>query len=372
MDSEISIIGAGVVGLSIAKSCSKFSNKIFLIDKNNSFGLETSSRNSEVIHSGIYYPINSLKSNLCIAGRKKLYKYCDINKIPYKNCGKLIIAQNQKEKDKLITLKELAFKKGLCNYFLNQEEIKEKEPNIVAKYALFLPQSGIIDSHRYMSTLVRDINDNVDIVYKTKVKKINKIHKGYELIIQNPDKTTSSITTRILINSGGLHSSQISEFVGVKDSDYELSYWKGEYFWVSDIKKNYLKTLIYPIPDKNIEGLGIHSTTDLNGRLKFGPNATYIREPKNFDFSVDIKNKKGFYDAINRYLPSINITQLNPDFSGIRPKLQKPGSNFHDFVITNEESKNFHNFINLIGIESPGLTASLAIGEYVTKIIDWG
>ena len=222
-----------------------------------------------------------------------------------------------------------------------------------------------------MSTLVRDINDSVDIAYKTKKNNINKIHQGYELIIQNPDKTTSSITTSILINSAGLYSSQISELLGIKDNDYKLSFWKGEYFWVSDIKKNYLKTLIYPIPDKNIEDLNSFHT-DLNGRLKFGPNATYIRNPKNFDYSIDIKNKKKFYDAINRYLPSINITQLNPDFSGIRPKLQKPGSEFHDFVITNEKSRNFHNFINLIGIESPGLTASLAIGDYVTQIIDWG
>ena len=139
-------------------------------------------------------------------------------------------------------------------------------------------------------------------------------------------------------------------------------------FWY---KKNYLKTLIYPIPDENIEGLGIHSTTDLNGRLIFGPNAIYIKSGKKFEYSVDINNKNKFYEAIVRYLPSININQLNPDFSGIRPKLQKPGSMFRDFVINNEKDKGFHNFINLIGIESPGLTASLAIGDYVVDIIDW-
>ena len=371
MDSEITIIGAGVVGLSIAKSCSNFSNKIFIIEKNNSFGLETSSRNSEVIHSGIYYPVNSLKSDLCMSGKKMIYKYCVSNMIPYNKCGKLIIAQNEKEKINLIVLKKLAIKKRIKYKFLNQEEIIEKEPNIKAKYALFLPESGIIDSHRYMLNLVEDINDNVDIAYKTLVKRIKKIYQGYELIIQNPDKTISSFTTRILINSGGLYSNELSTMVGIKSIDYKISYWKGEYFWVSGIKKNYLKTLVYPLPDKNIEGLGIHSTTDLNGRLKFGPNAMYLKNGEKFDFSVDVNNKKKFYNAIKRYLPSIDIDQLNPDFSGIRPKLQKPGSAFHDFVIQNEKDKGFQNFINLIGIESPGLTASLAIGDYVTGIIDW-
>ena len=311
MDSEITIIGAGVVGLSIAKACSKFSSNIFLIEKNNSFGLETSSRNSEVIHSGIYYPINSLKSSLCITGRKLLYDYCNKNKVRYNNCGKLIIAHNEKEKYRLIKLEELANAKRLECYFLNENEIKNKEENLRAKYALFLPESGVIDSHGYMSALVKDIDDFVDIAYKTKIKKIKKIKKGYELIIQNPDKTISSITTSILINSGGLHSTNLSELAGIKDQNYELSYWKGEYFWASGIKKNYLKTLIYPLPDKNMEGLGIHSTLDLSGRLKFGPNAIHINSSRNFDYLVDTKNKTLFYKAIKKYLPSDRFKVIN-------------------------------------------------------------
>tara|TARA_B100001750_G_scaffold248161_1_gene277195 strand:- start:1791 stop:2909 length:1119 start_codon:yes stop_codon:yes gene_type:complete len=371
MDSEITIIGAGVVGLSIARSCSKFSDEINLIEKYNSFGLESSSRNSEVIHSGIYYPVNSLKSDLCISGRNMIYEYCDLNKVSHNKCGKLIIAQNLKEKNDLIHLTELAIKKGIECEFLNEKSIKVKEPNLLAKYALFLPQSGVIDSHGYMSALVNDIDDNVDIAYKTEVKKIKKIDQGYELTIQNPDKTKSFITTRILINSGGLNSYQLSKMAGIKDKDYEVSYWKGEYFWASNVKKNYLKALIYPLPDKNMEGLGIHSTTDLNGRLKFGPNAIYLNRSSNFDYSINMSNRKKFYDAIVKYLPEINISQLHPDFAGIRPKLQKPGSLFRDFVIRNEKDRGFYNFINLIGIESPGLTASLAIGDYITDIIDW-
>jgi len=371
MDSDITIIGAGVVGLSIARSCLKLTDNIYLIEKNNTFGLEISSRNSEVIHSGIYYPFDSLKSNLCISGRKKIYEYCDFKKVSYNKCGKLIIAQNQEEKNRLNLLKKLAIRKNIKCEPLNANAIKEKEPNIAAKYALLLPDSGVIDSHGYMSALLNDINNNVDIVYKTKVKEIKKIDRGYLILIQNPDKTISSFTTRILINSGGLYSNQISKMVGINNLDYEISFWKGEYFWASDVEKNYLKTLIYPLPRKNIEGLGIHSTTDLNGRLKFGPNAIYIGRNTNLDYSINVNNKKKFYEAIVKYLPGININQLNPDFSGIRPKLQKPGSLFRDFVICNEEDKGFHNFINLIGIESPGLTASLAIGDYVTNIIDW-
>lgn len=371
MDSDITIIGAGVVGISTARSCLNFSDKIILIEKNNNFGLETSSRNSEVIHSGIYYPIGSLKSDLCISGRKMIYEYCNKNIISYNKCGKLIIAHNQKERNKLNQLRELATKKNIKSEFLNEKEIKEKEPNISAKYALFLPDSGVVDSHGFMSSMVKDISESVDIAYKTEVKKIKKIDLGYELTIQNPDKTKSFITTRILINSGGLSSNHLSRLAGIKDKNYEVSYWKGEYFWASNIKKNFLKSLIYPLPNKKLEGLGIHATTDLTGRLKFGPNAIYLNKSSKFDYSINISNKKKFYDAISKYLPEININQLNPDFSGIRPKLQKPGSSFRDFLILNEKDRGLYNYINLIGIESPGLTASMAIGDYITNIIDW-
>ena len=231
-------------------------------------------------------------------------------------------------------------------------------------------ESGIVDSHNLMNSLKNDsISQNVDFVFKNEVENIEKLKKGYLLTILDDSNNKYKITSSIVINAGGLYSSVIARMIGINDPSYTISFWKGDYFWVNKKEEIELNSLIYPLPSKNISGLGIHSTLDMNGRMKFGPDAEYLGEKIKFNYSNDDAKRKIFYDSIKVYLPKIKLEDLQPDQSGIRPKLQRPNEPFRDFIISNEFKKGFPNFINLIGIESPGLTASLAIGDYVKNLI---
>jgi L-2-hydroxyglutarate oxidase LhgO len=372
MDCNVIIIGAGVVGLAVARAAAEKFDGVYLVEKNNSFGQEISSRNSEVIHSGIYYPNNSLKSKLCVSGRTLLYRYCEKKKIPYKKTGKLVIAHDE---NGLNSLKEIQINAlGNCveSVLLDSVEISSLEPNISAKYALYFKESGIIDSHSLMKSLEFDILlCGANIAYKNEVVGIEKLPKGgYVVNLKDSNNQQYEVSSAVVINCAGLNSYHISSLVGITESSYQLSYWKGEYFWLSNNPNTRIKSLIYPTPEKNIAGLGIHTTIDISGRVKLGPNAIYLGEERNFNYSVDISNKGVFYKAAKKYLPGLKMEDLNPDQSGIRPKLQKPGEEFCDFVINNEYNKGFENFINLIGIESPGLTSSLSIGQHVVELID--
>lgn len=372
MDCNVIIIGAGVVGLSVANTVAKNFDNVFLVDRNNNFGQETSSRNSEVVHSGIYYPTDSLKSKLCVSGRNLLYNYCDARSIPYKKIGKLVIGNKSDGLALLKIIQANASKNGVESTLLDASEISSMEPNVSAEYALCFKESGIVDSHSLMKSLEIDaITNGVTIAYKNEVLSVKKLADGgYVLNIKDSQNNFYDISSNVIVNCGGLNSYNISCMAGICDPRYQLSFWKGEYFWLSNNDSTKVNSLIYPTPEKNITGLGIHTTVDLNGRMKLGPNAIYLGEKNIFDYSVDINNKEKFYSAAKKYLPGLKISQLNADQSGIRPKLQKPGDSFRDFVIENERDRGFENFINLFGIESPGLTSSLAIGNYVNDLIN--
>jgi L-2-hydroxyglutarate oxidase LhgO len=210
--------------------------------------------------------------------------------------------------------------------------------------------------------------NGVDTVYKVEVKRINKIKGGYELLAMDADANEILFTTEIVVNSAGLGANDISTMAGIDDPDYTLLFWKGEYFSVGNGKEKFISRLIYPVPEQDNFGLGIHTTTDISGRLKLGPNAFYLEDGKQ-DYRVDGRKKKEFYNAVKYFLPFIDMDDLNPDYSGIRPKLQPVGKGERDFIIVNEAERGYKNFINLIGIESPGLTASMAIAEYVSSVI---
>ncbi|MGQ9847455.1 MAG: NAD(P)/FAD-dependent oxidoreductase [Bacteroidales bacterium] len=369
MDTNIIIIGAGVVGLAIARELSAQFDDVYLVEKNKTFGQETSSRNSEVIHSGIYYPKGSLKAILCVEGKKLLYDYCQKNEILHKKIGKLVVSTNKTEDQQLLSILQRAKENNVEDAkLLTIEEIKQLEPNITATSAIYFPSTGIIDSFGLMKQLETDaINNGTQIIYNTKVTGIEKIKNGYKVAIQD-NYGTDFISTTIVINAAGLHADSIAEMVGIKDESYKLHFWKGEYFSVGNGKNNYIKHLIYPVPHQNNISLGVHATLDINNRLKLGPNAIYLPN-KNIDYKVDKNNLESFYVAAKKFLPFIDLGDLQPDQAGIRPKLQKPGDAVRDFIIKNEKDKGFNNFINLIGIESPGLTSCLAIGKKVRDII---
>lgn len=357
---EITIIGAGVIGLAIAYELSRSGKEVVVLEKNVTYGQETSSRNSEVIHSGIYYPPETLKAKLCVEGKHLLYQLLDENKISHKKTGKYVVAIDEDEVDYLEKLKNNANRNGVGDVrLISGKELKIKEPMVKSEAALYSPSTGIISIHELMDYLFNNAKSSGSIFsFNSKVVSIMKDDNVYVFKL----KDGYSFTSDIVINSGGLNSDKIAQLVGIDidESGYRLKYCKGNYFGIN--KYNFIKHLIYPVPDENLDGLGIHATLDLNGSVKLGPDVEYINE---ISYEVNNARKEMFLKAARKYFPWLEIDLLSPDTCGIRPKLHGEGESFRDFIIKEESDKGFPRFINLIGIESPGLTASLAIGKYV-------
>lgn len=368
----ILIIGAGVIGLAVARELSFYEKNIILVEKNKSFGQETSSRNSEVIHAGMYYPNGTLKAELCITGRRLLYQLCQEKKIPHKKIGKLIIAT---DKDELATLGGI-LKQGKINgveglKFITEAEMKKLEPRVSGIAALYSQETGIIDSHRLMDYLVTVARENgVSVVYDAEVIGIKKNNDDYRVTIKNAGENVE-IKALTVINCAGLDSDVIASMSGIDiaKEKYNLHYCKGQYFRVVPEKCKFISRLAYPVLRPKSGGLGIHATADLAGSLRLGPDDNYLNNRVK-DYSVDENRKNDFYQSTVKFLPFLEETDLVPDLSGIRPKLQPKGGEFRDFIIRDEVDKGLSGFINLIGIESPGLTASLAISKKVCRLVN--
>ena len=352
------VIGAGVVGLAIANElCDAFVN-VLVLDKESDFGQHVSSRHSGVIHSGIYYKPDSLKAKLCVQGNALIYEYAENNNIDYLNCGKLVVGHNKEDFKKLENLKDNAIKNGVQNIdLLSHSDALEIQPGIKCQNALWVPSTGIIDSHGLMLQLAKQVSSKGGIIYyNSKVKSINSSDNLYNLKLENDNV---DIVSPIVINSAGLWCDAVSSMIGI--NKYKIHYCKGDYYR-SNTHKN-LKCLIYPLPDKI--GLGIHTVLQLDGSVSFGPNAYYVDE---IDYDIDSSNLESFYTSINKYL-DIEREDLNVDYSGIRPKSFGYNEEPKDFIIKNEVDLGFPNFINLVGIESPGLTSSLAIAKFVKGLL---
>jgi len=366
---DVTIIGAGVVGLAIAAQIADKGWEAYVLEKNATFGQEISSRHSGVIHSGIYYPENSLKAKLCIAGNHALYKLCEQCGIGYRKLGKLVVATTDEEIGELETLLEKGRRNGAEGLrMLSRRDMRELEPNIDGVAALFSPSTGIIDSHALMRCLIaKALEGGVQIVYKTKVVGIEKLGDEYRVSV-SVDREKFAFVTRVLINCAGLSSDRVAELAGIDivKAGYKLHYCKGEYFSVSSNKAALVKRLIFPVPPPRGTGVGIHVTFDLEGRMRLGPSIHYV---DSIDYAIDSRHKRLFYDSARKFLPFIEYDDLQPEMSGIRPKLQGPNEDIKDFIIRDEADKGLPGFINLIGIESPGLTASPAIAEYALSLI---
>lgn len=362
---DITIIGAGVVGLAIAEALAQKNRQVVVLEKNDSFGQETSSRNSEVIHAGIYYPKAFLKSRLCLEGSRLLYAWCEKQGVPHRRIGKLIVATNDQECADLERIKNTAEDNGVEGLeLLGQVGLKSKEPEVVALAALFSPNTGIVDSHRLMKTLLRSAEEKSAIItYRSAVTGIHFDGVAWDLEMNHG---AYRIRTKNLINSAGLHADHIAALAGI-DIDragYRLQPCKGSYFTASPAPG--IRHLVYPVPVKNNIGLGIHATLDLAGRVRFGPDSQYLPTDRPYDYAVDEALRPAFHASINRYLPGVSMGALAPDMSGIRPKIQGAGDPMMDFIIQEESLRGLPGLVNLIGIESPGLTSCLAIGKYMT------
>ena len=360
---DITIIGAGVIGLAIAAEIAKPGLNVYILEKNANHGGGISSRNSEVIHSGMYYPEGSLKATLCVSGRHLLYDLAVRNKIPHKKIGKLIVAVQPDEVADIERLYANGCKNGIVSLsIINKQQVAKMEPNIKAYTALHSPETGIISAHDLMNYfLAQALHKKASIVYHTKVVQIKKKAGGYRIFTHTAKGESFEFSSAVVINAAGLESDTIANMLG---GNYKLHYCQGNYCSISGVKQGIVQRLIYPVPDKNHMGLGIHLTIDLNGRLKLGPDTTYI--PRMEDYTVETKKAAHFYQSARKFLPFLKEENIHPDMAGIRPKLQGPNDDFRDFVIKEDAP----GFINLVGIESPGLTASPAIARYVKNILE--
>ncbi len=365
---DIAIIGAGVTGLAIASEVARKSREVYLLEKNNTFGQEQSSRSSEVIHAGIYYAPESLKTRFCLEGNRLLYEMGDKLGIPCIRCGKIFVASDTEEAETLEDLYYNGINNSLPLTMLSQVELHKKEPYVKAMAAFFSPTSGIIDSHALMRYFVLKARENeARIVYRAEVTGIKKINDGFQLQVEYPDGE-DFLDTRIVINCGGIYSDRIAELVGIDidSAGYRLYFTKGEFYSVSGGKNRMINTLIYPTPQHL--GPGIHVCLDVEKRLRLGPLFSYVDQ---VDYSVDESNRSIFEEStIMKSLPFIAPEDIDPESAGIMGVRYGHGEGVNDFIIHHEDDRSFAGFINLIGIDSPGLTASPAIGKYVAKMAD--
>lgn len=367
-DFEITVIGAGVIGLAIAARLSEKHPRLLLAEKNEKYGMETSSRNSEVIHAGIYYQPGSLRATLCIEGRDELYSICGKNNIAHKQITKIITAANEKELEKLNSIYQNGLKNGVKLEILDRNATLKLEPNINTVGSVFSPMTGILSAHELMDYFYhRTVNNGATVQHRCEVIGIEPAKSGYTVTVDEMGLRWS-FTSEKVINAAGLYSDRIAALVGI-DVDrvgYRLALAKGSYFAVTPSKARLVSRLVYPVPRD--EGLGVHALIDLGGRLKFGPDIAYL-PTANFDYTVAESERHAFAESIRKILPVITDDDISPDMSGIRPKLQRAGEPPRDFVIVHEGERRLEGFVNLIGIDSPGLTASPAIGRYVESLL---
>lgn len=367
-DIEIAVVGAGVVGLAVAARLAPESPGLLVLERHVRHGMETSSRNSQVVHAGIYYPAGTLKARLCAEGRDRLYDACRRHDIPHAKTGKLITATQTDELPALDAIQRTARENGVTLTRLSELEARALEPRVRTVGALWSPESGIVDAHGLMDHfLQKALAAGAVLQPRSTVVGIEPAAGGYRIAVEGAGQREEFTAERI-VNAAGLDADTIATLAGI-DLDaagYRVHYCKGSYFSAPARWSRLVSRLIYPIPSK--ESLGVHVVLDTGGRLRFGPDAEYLPD-RTTDYRVDPARRADFAEAARRLLPDIRDEDLEPDISGIRPKLQGKGEPFRDFVIAEESGRGLPGFYDLIGIESPGLTAAPAIAEHVARLV---
>ncbi len=361
------VVGAGVVGLAVARALALAGREVIILEAADGIGTETSSRNSEVIHAGIYYPAGSFMARFCVAGRRALYAYCAEKGVPHANCGKLIVATNAEEDAMLAGIKRRAEVNGVEGMrVLSATEAIALEPNLSCTSALLSPVTGIIDSHAFMLALEGDAeNAGAVPVFLSPVTGGRVVQGGAEIDIGGADPMT--LRCRLLVNATGLHAPRFaSRIIGMPSDRIPGAYYaKGNYFTLSG--RSPFTRLIYPVPVPG--GLGVHLTIDLGGQARFGPDVQWI---DTIDYTVDAARADSFYAAVRKYWPALKDGALQPGYSGIRPKIVPRGAPAQDFVVQGPQTHGVPGLINLFGIESPGLTAALALADHVVEVAATG
>lgn len=361
---ECIVVGAGVVGIAIARSLALAGREVVVLETEESFGRGNSSRNSEVIHAGIYYTKGSLMAKFCVKGKSRLYEFCRDFGVEHKACGKLIVATNEDEAAKLPSIAAHAVANGVKDItILTQEQLQQLEPKLSAVAALHSPSTGIIDSHGFMQAMIGQAED-YGAVFAYRSPFISA-ETDRELIVHVGGQQPMKLSCRWLINSAGLHAPAVARAMNeFPETNIPQTYLaKGNYFSLSGLSAPFSR-LIYPVPVTG--GLGTHLTLDLAGQARFGPDVEWI---PSIDYHVDSDRAQGFYAAIRRYWPELPDDCLVPAYAGIRPKIVPPTVAKQDFQVMGPRIHGVKGVVQLFGIESPGLTASLAIADYVKELL---
>ena len=362
---QILVVGAGVVGLAIARALSLRGHEIVVAEKAEGLGTGISSRNSEVVHAGLYYPAESLKARHCVAGRRALYAFCESHKVPHRRCGKLVVATTEAEAARIASIHDQGLANGVEGLSLiDGDAARRLEPNLRCSAALLSRETGIVDTHALMLACLGDVeNHGGALAVHTPVERLSRGPAGWTARFGGA--TPDSITVDAIVNCAGLDAQALAGRTQNYSPDRipPLVLAKGNYFSCTGPKA--FSRLIYPAPVDG--GLGVHATLDLSGRLRFGPDVEWVAR---LDYDVSPLRAASFYDAIRRYWPGLPNDALAPDYAGIRPKLTGRGQPAADFVIDGPRDHGLPGLIHLFGIESPGITASLSIAEEVADQLE--
>ncbi len=361
------VIGAGVVGLAVARAIvtsQQFVGKdVFLLEAANAIGTGTSSRNSEVIHAGIYYPQGSLKARLCVQGKTRLYQYCEERGIGFNRCGKLIVASSESQILQLQAIMAKAAANGVHDLvLLTREQARQLEPQLECAAATHSPSTGIVDSHALMLSLQGDFENAGGILaLNSAVASVNIANNAIQVIAIDG----TNLHTKVLVNAAGLNAPLLAQqMIGLDKKLVPTAYYaKGNYFTLSG--QSPFTHLIYPVPEA--AGLGVHLTLDMGGQAKFGPDVEWVQSPDHLQ--VDARRGDAFYAEVRKYWPQLKDGALVAGYAGIRPKISGPDEAAADFIIQGEREHGIKGLVNLFGIESPGLTSCLAIGDYVQQML---
>ena len=366
---ECIVVGAGVAGLAVARRLAVAGVEVVVLEAAEMIGTETSSRNSEVIHAGIYYAKDSLKARLCVTGKRQLYRYCAERGVPHRNCGKLIVATSDEEVGVLAEIQARAEANGVEDvYLVDGAEARAMEPELNATAGLVSPSTGIIDSHGLMLAYQGEAEEHgAMLAFLSPLLDARVSEQGFELRVGDAAGSETRVGCRLLVNAAGLSAQAVAQAIdGLDPKTVPPGYLcKGNYFSLTG--RQPFGHLIYPVPAS--AGLGVHVTLDMAGQARFGPDQEWIDE---VDYDVDPGRAEVFYDAIRRYWPALPDGSLQPSYCGIRPKLQAPGGPVADFMVQGPEAHGVPGLVNLYGIESPGLTASPALADMVARLLAVG
>jgi L-2-hydroxyglutarate oxidase LhgO len=364
------VIGAGAVGLASARALALAGHETVILERHGAIGTEVSARNSEVIHAGIYYPRGSLKARLCVEGRAKLYEYLNKRNLPHRKCGKLIVATDEAQRSELEAIAARARANGVSDLReLTGAQARTVEPALRAEAALLSPSTGILDAHAFMLSLQGEFEDAGGMIaFHAPAARITRDGDGFIVHVSGTEETR--LRTRIIVNAAGLWAPALAARIDGLDAAHvpQAYFAKGNYFSLTG--RAPFSRLIYPVPEA--AGLGVHLTIDLGGQARFGPDVEWIdaAEGAEPDYAVKPERGAGFYEAIRRYWPGLKDGALQPAYSGVRPKVSGPGEAAADFILSGPVHHGIAGLVNLFGIESPGLTSSLAIADEVVAMVE--